>query len=68
MILMEFGEYCDDVPRDAMFAARLAGTTAEDCGPCTQAGSLYNIGRSGVTVREALDSVGSLHDPAKFAH
>src|SRR5512144_2101339 len=32
------GQYCRDVPRDAWYAAGLAGTMAEDCGPCTQLG------------------------------
>jgi len=32
----KFGNYCEGVPRDAIFAARLVGTMAEDCGPCTQ--------------------------------
>jgi hypothetical protein len=30
--------YRKDVPVDAWFAAKLAGTLAEDCGPCTQLG------------------------------
>ena len=34
--VMGFGNYREDVPRDASFAAGLAGTMAEDCGPCTQ--------------------------------
>ena len=34
--VMSFGNYREDVPRDASFAAGLAGTMAEDCGPCTQ--------------------------------
>lgn len=29
-------EYCKDVPKDAWYAAKLVGTMAEDCGPCTQ--------------------------------
>jgi hypothetical protein len=32
------GHYCRDVPRDAWYAAGIAGTMAEDCGPCTQLG------------------------------
>lgn len=32
------GRYCRDLPRDAWYAAGLAGTMAEDCGPCTQLG------------------------------
>ena len=34
--VMGFGNYREDVPRDASFAAGLTGTLAEDCGPCTQ--------------------------------
>jgi uncharacterized protein YjeT (DUF2065 family) len=34
--VMSFGNYRKDVPRDASCAAGLAGTMAEDCGPCTQ--------------------------------
>ena len=34
--VMGFGNYREDVARDASFAAGLAGTMAEDCGPCTQ--------------------------------
>jgi hypothetical protein len=34
--VMSFGNYREGVPRDASFAAGLAGTMAEDCGPCTQ--------------------------------
>ena len=30
------GGYRRDVPADAWFAAKLVGTLAEDCGPCTQ--------------------------------
>ena len=32
------GQYCRDLPRDAWYAAGIAGTMAEDCGPCTQLG------------------------------
>jgi hypothetical protein len=32
------GRYCRDVPRAAWYAAGIAGTMAEDCGPCTQLG------------------------------
>jgi hypothetical protein len=34
--VMGMGRYRKDVPRDAWYAAGLAGTLAEDCGPCTQ--------------------------------
>jgi hypothetical protein len=34
--VMSFGSFREDVPRDASFAVGLAGTMAEDCGPCTQ--------------------------------
>jgi hypothetical protein len=30
------GRYRKDIPRDVLYAAKLAGTLAEDCGPCTQ--------------------------------
>lgn len=33
-----FGQYCRDLPRAAWYAAGIAGTMAEDCGPCTQLG------------------------------
>jgi hypothetical protein len=32
------GKYRKDVPKEAWYAAQLAGTMAEDCGPCTQLG------------------------------
>ena len=28
--------HCEGVPREAWFAAKIAATLAEDCGPCTQ--------------------------------
>jgi hypothetical protein len=31
-----FVEHHEDVPLEALFAAKLAGTMGEDCGPCTQ--------------------------------
>jgi len=36
--LQALGHYCRDLPRDAWYAAGIAGTMAEDCGPCTQLG------------------------------
>jgi hypothetical protein len=33
---MSLSRYRKDVPRDVYWAAKLAGTIAEDCGPCTQ--------------------------------
>lgn len=32
----ELSQYNEDAPIDAWFAAKLAATVAEDCGPCTQ--------------------------------
>jgi len=32
------GQYCRDMPRAAWYATGIAGTMAEDCGPCTQLG------------------------------
>jgi hypothetical protein len=29
-------QYRKDIPRDVIYAAKLAGKLAEDCGPCTQ--------------------------------
>lgn len=34
--VLPMGQYCRDLARDAWYAAKLAGTLAEDCGPCTQ--------------------------------
>lgn len=34
--VQSLGGYSRDVPRDALFAARLAAIVHEDCGPCTQ--------------------------------
>jgi hypothetical protein len=34
--VMALSSYRKDVPRDVYFAVKLAGTLAEDCGPCTQ--------------------------------
>jgi hypothetical protein len=36
--IQALGQYCRDLPRDAWYAATLAATMAEDCGPCTQLG------------------------------
>jgi hypothetical protein len=33
---MKLGGYRKDVPLDAYWAAKIAGTISEDCGPCTQ--------------------------------
>jgi hypothetical protein len=33
-----FAKYRKAVPRDALYAAQITGTLAEDCGPCTQLG------------------------------
>ena len=30
------GDYCEDVPKDAWYAAKLVTMRAEDCGPCAQ--------------------------------
>jgi alkylhydroperoxidase family enzyme len=30
------GDYREDLPKDAWYAAKLVATRAEDCGPCTQ--------------------------------
>ncbi|MGE0490552.1 MAG: hypothetical protein AB7S38_15200 [Vulcanimicrobiota bacterium] len=35
-LVQSMGAYDRDVPRDALFAARLAAIVAEDCGPCAQ--------------------------------
>ena len=34
--VMALSRYCEDAPPAAWYAAKLAGTLAEDCGPCTQ--------------------------------
>lgn len=34
--VMELSQHREDTPVDAWFAAKLAATLAEDCGPCTQ--------------------------------
>jgi hypothetical protein len=34
--VMEISQYNEDAPMDAWYAAKLAATVAEDCGPCTQ--------------------------------
>lgn len=34
--VMELSQFNEDAPVDAWFAAKLAATVAEDCGPCTQ--------------------------------
>jgi hypothetical protein len=34
--IQSMSEYKRDVPKDVYYAAKLAGTLAEDCGPCTQ--------------------------------
>jgi hypothetical protein len=31
-------KYCKGLPREALYAAQITGTLAEDCGPCTQLG------------------------------
>ena len=34
--VMELSQHCEDTPAEAWFAAKLATTLSEDCGPCTQ--------------------------------
>jgi hypothetical protein len=34
--VMGVSQYHEDVPLDAYYAAKIVGTMAEDCGPCTQ--------------------------------
>ena len=34
--ILKISEHREDVPRAAWFAAKIAATLAEDCGPCTQ--------------------------------
>lgn len=34
--IQRMSDYQRDVPRDVYYATKLAGTIAEDCGPCTQ--------------------------------
>lgn len=36
MKVIALSEYRGGVPREALYAARIAGTVTEDCGPCTQ--------------------------------
>jgi hypothetical protein len=36
--ITDFAKYRRNVPRDALFAAGITTTLAEDCGPCTQLG------------------------------
>ncbi len=34
--ILKISEHREDVPKDAWYAAKIAATLAEDCGPCTQ--------------------------------
>jgi hypothetical protein len=34
--VVKLGEYRRDIPREVYWSAKLVGTLAEDCGPCTQ--------------------------------
>ncbi len=34
--LTELSKHCEAAPKDALFAAKLVGAVAEDCGPCVQ--------------------------------
>lgn len=34
--VMGISRYCNGLPREVWFAAKIAGAMAEDCGPCTQ--------------------------------
>lgn len=36
MKVMGMARYRKDIPRDAWYAAKIAGALSEDCGPCTQ--------------------------------
>jgi hypothetical protein len=36
MSFERMSQHCEDVPKEAWFAARMAATLSEDCGPCTQ--------------------------------
>jgi hypothetical protein len=35
-LLTPMSNHCNGVPKDAWYAAKLAGALSEDCGPCTQ--------------------------------
>lgn len=61
--IMGFVEYHRDVPLEAWYAAKLAGTLAEDCGPCTQLVADM-AERAGVSL-EALRSI-LCRDPARM--
>jgi hypothetical protein len=49
-------QYREDVPAEAWYAAKLVGTLAEDCGPCTQlvAGMAEREGVAPATIRAIL--------------
>jgi hypothetical protein len=50
------GEFRGDAPRDAWFAAGIAGALVEDCGPCVQIASdmALEAGMPGETIRALL--------------
>jgi hypothetical protein len=54
--LAGMAQYREDVPAEAWYAAKLVGTLAEDCGPCTQlvAGMAEREGVAAATIRAIL--------------
>jgi hypothetical protein len=36
--VVKFAGFCEDIPKNAWYAAKLTAVLAEDCGPCTQLG------------------------------
>lgn len=59
--LMGLTQYRRDVPADAYYAAKLIGTLAEDCGPCTQLVVAMAL-REGVTPKTLSAVLGAKED------
>ena len=63
------GEYREDLPKDAWYAARLVTMRAEDCGPCTQltATMAERDGQSPEMIRAILSAeLGELSDDVRL--
>jgi hypothetical protein len=63
-VQMAGGQWRGDAPRDAWFAARIAGALVEDCGPCVQIASdmAVEAGMSPDTIRHLLSGTRTSSD------
>ncbi len=53
--LTELSQHCEAAPKDALFAAKIVGAVAEDCGPCVQL--VVNMAREAGMARNQIIAV-----------